>query len=183
MLDIIPAVRDLAGSELDEFNDYKNLVIWQIQMIQQGGDITSIDNTASEMLLEITENGSSRASLQARAMLEYGKGYHFEKCLPEAEQASLKSSEVNKVVFENGISISANPNPANSWVAFEYELPFNVNNGEILVTDMHGRIIVSFMVAGTSGQQVWDTRQLEKGIYVYTLKAGNASKQGKLVVQ
>lgn len=183
MLDIIPAVRNLAGSDLDEFNEYKDLVLWQIQLIQQGGDITSIDNTAFEMLLEIAENGSSLASLKARAMLEYGKGYHFEKCLPEAEQASFKNSEVKNAAFESGILITANPNPANSWVAFNYELPFNVSNGEIHVTDMHGRTIVSFMLTGTTGQQFWDTRQLEKGIYIYTLKAGNASKQGKLVIQ
>ncbi len=34
-----------------------------------------------------------------------------------------------------------------------------------------------------SEKVVWDTRQIEKGIYIYTLKAGNISKQGKLIVQ
>ena len=133
--------------------------------------------------LETAENGASRASMMARALLEYGHGYHFEKCLAEAEEASLKNSIVNKAIIENGISIAANPNPASSWVAFEFELPFNVNNGEILVTDMQGRALVNFKVKGKSGQQVWDTRQIEKGIYIYTLKAGNISKQGKLIVQ
>lgn len=152
-------------------------------MIQQGEDITSIDDTSLEMLLETAENGASRASMMARALLDYGHGFHFEKCLSGSEGASLKTSYVDKAINENGISIKANPNPASSWVGFEYELPFNVSKGEILVTDMHGRTIVSFKVTGNVGQQVWDTRQIEKGIYIYTLKVGNISKQGKLVVQ
>lgn len=183
MLDVIPAVRNLTGNELDEFNEYKGLILWQIQLIQQGEDITSIDDTSFEMLLETAENGASRASMMARALLDYGHGFHFEKCLSGSEGASLKTSYVDKAINENGISIKANPNPASSWVGFEYELPFNVSKGEILVTDMHGRTIVSFKVTGNVGQQVWDTRQIEKGIYIYTLKVGNISKQGKLVVQ
>jgi hypothetical protein len=183
MLDVIPAVRNLTGNELDEFNEYKGFILWQIQMIQQGENIFSIDDSSFEMLLETAENGASRASMMGRALLEYGHGYHFEKCLPGAEGASLKTSYVDNAINENGISIKANPNPASSWVAFEYELPFNVSKGEILVTDMHGRTIVSFKVTGNVGQQVWDTRQVEKGIYIYTLKAGTLNKQGKLVVQ
>jgi hypothetical protein len=54
---------------------------------------------------------------------------------------------------------------------------------ELLVTDMQGRLVISFRVSGSQGQQVWDTRQVEKGVYVYTLKAGTVSKQGKLVIQ
>ena len=183
MLDIIPSVRNLDGKELEDFVEYEDLVLWQIQLSQQGGDVTSIDDADINMLLEIAENGSGRAAMQTRAMLEYGKGYHFAKCLPEADQTSFKSGIINTTSSENGISVAANPNPANAWVAFEYNLPFNVSEGELLVIDMHGRIIASFKVTGSSGQQVWDTRQIEKGIYVYTLKAGNASKQGKLVIQ
>lgn len=48
---------------------------------------------------------------------------------------------------------------------------------------MQNNMLISLKLKGKSGQQVWDTRQIEKGIYIYTLKAGNISKQGKLVVQ
>ncbi len=51
------------------------------------------------------------------------------------------------------------------------------------VTDVQGRLVVSFRLSGNQGQQVWDTRQVEKGVYIYTLKAGAVSKQGKLVIQ
>lgn len=51
------------------------------------------------------------------------------------------------------------------------------------VTDVQGRLVVSFALSGSLGQQVWDTRLVERGVYVYTLKAGAVSKQGKLVIQ
>ena len=60
-------------------------------------------------------------------------------------------------------------------------LPYFENHK--FVTDIQGRFVVSFALTGSQGQQVWDTRQVEKGVYVYTLKAGTVSKQGKLVIQ
>jgi hypothetical protein len=183
MLDIIPALRNLDGIDLEEFEEYKDLILWQIQLNQQGGDVNSFDDASFDMLIEIAENSGGRAGMQARAILEYGKNYHFDKCLPQADQASVKSGMVNPTYYENGISVEANPNPANAWVTFNYSLPFKVNGGEILVTDMEGRMVTSFQISGSAGQQVWDTRQVDKGIYIYTLKAGNISKQGKLVIQ
>jgi hypothetical protein len=183
MLDIIPAVRELEGSNLEEFAACKNLILWQIQLDQQGGDITTLDSAAINMLQETAEGSTGMASLMARAILEYGQGYHFGKCLPDADQALYKSGIINTNAYDNGLLITANPNPANEWVAFNYNLPVTANGAELLVSDMQGRLVISFRVSGSQGQQVWDTRQVEKGVYVYTLKAGTVSKQGKLVIQ
>ncbi|MBV2245795.1 MAG: T9SS type A sorting domain-containing protein, partial [Lentimicrobium sp.] len=183
MLDIIPAVRVLEGSDLEEYTAYKNLILWQIQLMQQDGDITTLDSTAINMLQETAKGSTGKASLMARAMLEYGQGHHFGKCLPEADQDLYKSGTTSSSVFDNGISVTANPNPAHTWVAFDYSIPVTITGAELLVTDIQGRLVVSFRVSGRQGQQVWDTRQVEKGVYVYTLKAGTVSKQGKLVIQ
>jgi len=32
------------------------------------------------------------------------------------------------------------------------------------------------------GQQVWDIRDMKKGVYLYTLKAGAITKNGKLII-
>jgi len=183
MLDIIPVVRNLEGNDLVEFAEYKELILWQIQLMQQDGDVTSIDDASINMLFETAESGTGRASLLSRAMLEYGQGYHFDKCLPIVDQTSYKSENLNYISRENGLTITANPNPANTWVTFEYGLPVTANGAELIVSDMQGKLVVSFRLAGPQGQKVWDTRLVEKGIYVYTLKAGGLSKQGKLVIQ
>ena len=183
MLDIIPAVRELEGDDLEEFTACKNMILWQIQLEQQDGDITILDTIAINMLQETAEGSTAMASLMARAMLEYGQGYHFDKCLPEDDQALYKSGTTGSGKFDTGVSVTANPNPAHTWVAFDYSLPVTISAAELLVTDIQGRLVVSFRVSGSQGQQVWDTRQVEKGVYVYTLKAGTVSKQGKLVIQ
>lgn len=183
MLDIIPVVRNLEGNDLVEFAEYKELMLWQIQLMQQGGDVTSIGDVSINMLFETAESGTGRASLLARTMLEYGQGYHFDKCLPIVDQASYKSGNLISNLHENGLTITANPNPANTWVTFDYGLPVTANGAELIVSDMQGKLVVSFRLAGPTGQQVWDTRPVEKGIYVYTLKAGGICKQGKLVIQ
>jgi hypothetical protein len=59
----------------------------------------------------------------------------------------------------------------------------NSSEGILKVTDMNGRFIVQFPVSNPQGQKIWDTREVNKGLYIYTLQAGNAIKQGKLVVQ
>lgn len=183
MLEVIPSTRNLFGDELNEFLEYRNLVQWQIQKHQQVSDITNIDSTDFDMLLAIAQNGSIRASSKAMAILEYGTGYHFNNCLYESIPGSNKNISVENPGKDIGLSISANPNPANSWVAFGYKLPLYVNSGEISVTDMQGRLLASFRVTGNAGQKVWDIRNIQKGVYLYTLKAGNRSKQGKLVIQ
>jgi hypothetical protein len=183
MLDIIPAVRELEGNDLEEYTACKNLLLWQIQLEQQGGDITGLDTIAINMLQETAEGSTGMASLMARAVLEYGQGYHFGKCLPEADQALYKSGTTGSGKFDTGVSVTANPNPAHSWVAFDYSLPVTIRAAELFVTDVQGRLVVSFALSGSQGQQVWDTRQVEKGVYVYTLKAGTVRKQGKLVIQ
>jgi hypothetical protein len=37
-------------------------------------------------------------------------------------------------------------------------------------------------ILATQGQQLWDIRDVKKGIYFYILKTGNQSKSGKLVI-
>jgi len=74
-------------------------------------------------------------------------------------------------------------NPASTWVAFDYKLPIPATKGVLLITDMSGKAIASFNLNMPQGQQVWDTRGVNKGTYLVVLKAGNASKQGKIIVQ
>ncbi len=82
----------------------------------------------------------------------------------------------------NGLSIQAVPNPASTWVAFNYTLPVHVNEAVLQITDVHGRAITSFVITTKQGQQVWDIRDMKKGVYLYTLKAGAMSKNGKLII-
>lgn len=155
----------------------------QIGWEQQGVAITQLDSSTVASLVGYAESGTGKASLMARAILEYGYGYHFNCCIPENNPSTLKLASFNKSADDNGLQLSASPNPASTWVAFDYKLPIPATKGVLLITDMSGKAIRSFNLNMSQGQQVWDTRGVDKGTYLYVLKAGNASKQGKIIIQ
>ena len=50
------------------------------------------------------------------------------------------------------------------------------------VTDVQGRLVVSFRLSGNRGQQLIDTRTWIAGQYIYTLNVAGFTQSGKLVV-
>jgi hypothetical protein len=82
----------------------------------------------------------------------------------------------------HGVEINAHPNPASTWLTFNYTLPANTYKGEIKIVDAKGAVITSFTVTGAQGQQVWDTRSIKPGVYFYTLSVGEFTKTGKLLI-
>jgi hypothetical protein len=82
----------------------------------------------------------------------------------------------------NGLSIQAVPNPASTWVSFDFSLPVHIDEAFLQITDVHGRNITSFILKDKKGKQVWDVRDMKKGVYLYSLKAGTMSKNGKLII-
>ncbi len=75
------------------------------------------------------------------------------------------------------------PNPANTWVAFDYQLPVMISEGTIILMNMQGQVIETIQVKEYIGQEILDIRSLQNGIYMYIFKAGDQSKSGKLIVR
>ena len=92
------------------------------------------------------------------------------------------TTEIAELYIEP-FNITATPNPAKTWVTFDYELPVYISEAVLQVTDMKGNMIIAFTLTTKEGQQVWDIRNIEKGVYLYTLKVGTLSKSGKLIVE
>jgi hypothetical protein len=170
-------------NELAEHSYYLDMLNLQISLTQQGKTIFDLDSTEINNLVFLAENSKGTAGTQAKGILEYAYGYHYCNCLPVDDPAAWKSVATMPVVeVDNGLSIQAVPNPASTWVAFNYTLPVHVNEAVLHITDVRGRSITSFILSATQGQQVWDTRDIQKGVYLYTIKAGAMSKNGKLIV-
>ncbi|HAH60184.1 MAG TPA: hypothetical protein DCL86_18785, partial [Bacteroidales bacterium] len=167
LLDMIPVLRELNGNDLMEFEAYKYLNLKQIQLEQQGLNITRLNDTTVNLIAEIAQTGSGPAVTQAQSILEYAWGYHFGRCLAEVNETLFKKGSLSSAKSENGLTIIATPNPANNWVAFNYTLPMNSSEGILKVTDMNGRFIVQFSVSNSQGQKIWDTREVNKGLYIY----------------
>jgi len=92
------------------------------------------------------------------------------------------TSLVNSLNRIYGLEITATPNPARVYVAFNYQLPESKPEGIISISDMAGKEIQRFAVSGKQGQQVWDIRTIKLGVYLYTLTSGGLQKTGKVVI-
>ena len=79
--------------------------------------------------------------------------------------------------------LRVHPNPAQSWVALSYSLPKN-EPGELILRDAQGRTQQRYTISGPEGQQVWDCRRVQAGVYTAELwQEGKLIKAEKIIVQ
>ena len=65
--------------------------------------------------------------------------------------------------------LPAFPNPATTHTIIPYKLPEGVNEGIVVLTDMHGQAVRTFRVDRDLENLRVDTRGFPAGVYVYTL--------------
>ncbi|GAB4319556.1 MAG: hypothetical protein Kow00127_11800 [Bacteroidales bacterium] len=185
LLDLLPSLYELEGQALTDYNDYKNLIEMQMNWQQQGRSIFELDSLELALLQNYADNSNGEAKNIARGILEFAYGFHYCDCLINSDSSSMKSSRVFPSESFNKIfkpEIYVKPNPATDWTTFYYELPDDASEGIIEITDVSGSVIKSFSVSGKLGQQLWDTRGIKSGVYLYTIKSNGFSKSGKIVI-
>ncbi len=80
------------------------------------------------------------------------------------------------------IKLYFQPNPANQWSSVHYTLPINENEALLTIMDAQGRQLRSITVSGTEGQKLIDLRDLDAGLYLYTITTKSLTKSGKLII-
>ncbi len=182
---MIPGLYALDGDDLDKYNDLKTITEMHIAWQQQGKSVFDLDSSEVAALEGYAANSSGKAARTAQGILNFAHGFDYCDCPYISDSTLMKSSSVfgeHKRV-ETGFAITAKPNPATSWVAFDYTLPSFVNNATLELSDLNGEVVDVFVLNQQKGQKVWDIRKVKPGIYIYTLKAGAFSESGKLVIK
>lgn len=82
----------------------------------------------------------------------------------------------------NILEITASPNPANSWVAFNYTFAGTSENAAIEIHNAMGELVHRINLTTNHGQEVWDTRSVIPGFYLFSLKSSGLIKSGKLII-
>ena len=80
------------------------------------------------------------------------------------------------------IKLYFQPNPANQWVSAHYTIPLNEKEALLTIMDSQGRQLRSITVSGAEGQKLIDLRDLDAGLYLYTLTTKSLTKSGKLII-
>jgi hypothetical protein len=140
-------------------------------------DIINLENIASDM--------DSYAGNMARNILTYANVHQYCNCLPVVDSAYLKNEFIpmeNTKIDNNILKITAEPNPAHTYVAFDFELLNEYSTGQINISDMNGKVIWQIQVKGKRGQKVWNTSSIKAGVYHYNLMSAGLNKAGKVVI-
>ena len=80
---------------------------------------------------------------------------------------------LSEKTLDNTTFSAAYPNPAASHVSFDYEIPQEVTNAEILVINLLGAVVAQSPLEGKYGTSRIDVSNLSEGIYFATLKLDN----------
>ena len=184
LLDLIPQVYSMDSSTTVEYNYFKDLKTFQANLISANTNLFGLDSTEVSFLENIASNSQGLAGLEAGNILEFGYGISFINCGGNIN-APVKRDPINKTDLYNKIyepKVSVLPTPAKSWAAFNYQLFSDVSNSSIRITDMNNVEIRVIPLTQLKGQVVLDTREMQSGLYIYTINNGNYSKSGKLLI-
>jgi len=181
---MIPQLYMLTGDELTEHNYFMDIIILHDTLSKQGRNIFQLDSTEINALVLIADNSHSLAGIQAKSILEAAYDHHYTNCPRLDSTAGYKNIRISMDALNQvyGLEISVKPNPAKQWAAFDYILPENKSKATITIRDVTGKTIEVLQVNGQQGQKLWDTRQIEHGVYIYTLKVAGLSKSGKIII-
>ncbi len=186
LLQLIPDLYDLDGQALDDFIDYRSLVEMQIAWNTTGKTLLELESLDISDLEAFTINGASPAGNMARNILEYGNYEHYCNCLQLTDSSFYKNSRNYPgltPINQNGLFVSVEPNPAKTWVAFNYELPEETSFGLLSISDASGKLLTQISIAGKAGQEVVNTEMFDPGLYYYSITVSGLIKAGKLIIQ
>jgi len=185
LLDMLPALYELSGDELLKYNDYKSFEQLMMNLDQEGRTIFDLNDTELTGIVYLAENGNGSAKTSTQGILEFAYNYDYCNCPDLPENIELKSSSIDMgdLAKAKGLDITAEPNPASTWIAFNYTLPLSETEGIIEITDNMGITIQTIEISQQKGQYVLDTRSYKPGIYYYTLRNSNIQRTGKLTVK
>lgn len=185
--DQIINIFELNEEQQAEFQNFRNYIEFRRSISESGRSIMQLQSSEIGSLQQIANATTGRTSAMAQNILCFGyqlcvdylpadgDGNHLKFTKPEKTAKQILQSAYNK--------ITVTPNPANVYVAFNYELPLLGDNAVIYITDAIGKTITQKSISSKKGQWVWDTRNINKGIYFYEIKtAAESYGNGKIVI-
>lgn len=96
----------------------------------------------------------------------------------------LSLTGLGEYLAENTTFSAAYPNPADDIVSFDYDLPVEVNNAEVIITNLLGAVVYETSIAGLNGTTRIDVSNLNEGIYFATLRLdGHIANTQKVLVR
>lgn len=187
LANMLPALYNLEGEELEDHSDYMQLLNLYRTLAQDGRTAMQLTDAEKNLVEDIADGGRGTSQAMAQSLLKAVYGEFDEDCpqtltAPATRGGGKTSCTEEDISRAMGLSVKANPNPANIWVAIDYTMPEGFNDAVITLTNSLGLAVYTQTVHGLQGQDVVDTRELPVGVYVLTIRCEDHSLTEKVVV-
>jgi hypothetical protein len=185
LLNQIPSNYDFTELQSVEHIYFTDLASFWLDLLESNTAITDLDSAQVAFLENIADNSVRQAGAIARGILNTAYGYYY-RVIPEDPEAPQPlilppGNAVKPAVFP--ATLSAYPNPAKNSITFAWRLAEESETAEIAITDMKGSLVAKIPVSGKRGKIVWNTGNLEPGVYSYRLMANQGNlATAKLVI-
>ncbi len=153
----------------------------------KGESIRQLTESETEDVEDIAINGTGLPQYMAQSLLEATtERYHFDEC-PELDfqapsRGVLPGYSQEDLSRAMGLSVSAKPNPATTWVAIDFTLPSDAKAATVEIVNSLGVKVLQTQLSGSQGQKVLDLREFANGVYMLTVQCGECSHTEKLVI-
>lgn len=178
-----PKMKD---KQLEEKDRMLQLIDFFRDMNAVGKNDAQLKHDDISRLESIIDGQYDRPSTWAQNLL----CFHYQHCRPPLTggdgqtSARMVHAATADQVAKALPALTIRPNPASTWVVFDYRLTQVLDQAYIRVVDVNGREQGRILLSAAEGQQVQDTRKMAKGAYAIELVNGRKTVEtGKLIVK
>ena len=188
LANMLPALYEFDATALAEHDDYMELLGLYRDLHNDGRSTLQLTESETENVEDIAVNGTGLPQYMAQSLLEATtERYHFAECPLIDEPSGMGRGIPQGYTQEDlskamGLSVSAKPNPATTWVAIDFTLPGDAKAAAVEIVNSLGVKVLQIQLSGNQGQKVLDLREFADGVYTITILCGEYCHTEKLVV-
>lgn len=186
ILNDIPAEFELNNAESDYHDYFEDYFAVLLALQSEQKTFVELDSTQKTVLYDIMDNTREQLQAYARNLLIYTDGLEYREPYIEIDTSTMKTAAVYNPVFFDEIPqdvyFRLYPNPANEYIALEYDLGHNTENPVVEIVTLSGVHTETFRLRGIRGVKIVDLRGWQTGTYIIRLTAnGNTLQNEKFV--
>ena len=188
LANMLPTLYEFDATALAEHDDYMELLGLYRDLHNDGRSTLQLTESETEDVEDIAINGTGLPQYMAQSLLEATtERYHFAECPLIDEPSGMGRGIPQGYTQEDlskamGLSVSAKPNPATTWVAIDFTLPGDAKTAAVEIVNSLGEKVMYGQLNGNVGQKVLDLRELSNGVYTITILCGEYYQTEKLVI-
>ncbi|MDX9751984.1 MAG: hypothetical protein RBT71_12965, partial [Flavobacteriales bacterium] len=180
----IPEEHRLGADGLAEVQRMQDWIDFLQDVHGSGRTTLQLDSAEVQQLVALAGGAYDRPAAFITNLLCFGYGI----CRPpstggdDGTPKSLPRTELPAVGNLVQALLAIHPNPADAWVAFDYDLLVPPDDALLVIRDITGREVYRKVLQEARQQVVWDTRMMAPGTYTASLINGKQLLRSEKIV-